>query len=118
MQPLPEPSAVLPLLGAAGAGEEPGVARLLAHAAAAARNVTRGVGFGADGTTVEPEIADVLVRGVVRSLLNPELPLAAGEAPFGSRPGSFADWSDADFVILARYRASVARLKPGGTDDS
>jgi len=114
MQPLPEPGAVLPLVRSAGIADEAAVRRMLGLAADAARTLTGGVGFGADGASVEPEIAGVLVRSVARSLLNPELSTAAAAGSFSASPGAFADWSDADFVLLERYRAR--RPGPGRVD--
>ena len=93
MQPFPEPSAVLTLVRSSGVGEETSIFPLLAQAAErdAAHTLTGGAGFGADGATVEPEIADILVRSVARSLLKPQLSLAAADGPFSARSGGFTD---------------------------
>ena len=103
MQPLPEPASIWSLVGRADL-ELDVVSRLLGHATTAARGLTGGVGFADDGATVDPVIAAILVRGVTRALQNPEIPVAAVQDPFSGHPGSFADWSDADLVLLETFR--------------
>ena len=107
MQPLPGPDPVRALIGSSFLDARPdaaGIGELIGCAARAARAVTGGAGFDRAGTEVDPEIAEILVRSVARSLLNPELSLAESEPPFTGRPGSFPSWSDADFVVLQGYR--------------
>lgn len=103
MQPLPGPELVRAIVG--DRSDTSTLADLLGHAAQAARTLTLGAGFSAAGTMVEPDIAEILVRSVARSLLNPELPLSCAAPPFTGRPGTFPDWTDADVAVLDGYRA-------------
>jgi len=102
MQPLPEPERVRAIVG-----EQPDTAAivdLLRRAAQAARAMTCGAGFDVAGTAVEPDIAELLVRSVATSLLNPESALSGTGLPFSAHPGTFSDWSEADLTVLEGYR--------------
>ena len=105
MRPLPEALVFPPEMGDRYPGDPGVAAELLPRAARAARHHTKGAGFSSDGRSVDPEIADVIVSSVRRALLNPELSLVGDEAAFTLRPGSFADWSFAEYAVLEQYRA-------------
>ncbi len=76
-----------------------------AEALSLARQLTRGAGFSTDGHRVHPDLAAAISSCVVRSLLNPSLPLALSGPPLSSRPGTFATWTDAELAVMTRFRS-------------
>lgn len=56
------------------------------------------------GRSADPAIAELIISSVSPALLNPELSLVGDEAAFMLRPGSFADWSYAEYAVLEQYR--------------
>jgi len=105
MRALPEATTILSQLNAGWAGGEAEITDLVHRAVVAARQHTGGAGFSDDGRSADPVIAELIVSSVRRALLNPELSLVGDEAAFTLRPGSFADWSYAEYAVLEQYRA-------------
>src|SRR4051812_34512173 len=93
MQPLPDGSAVLRIVGSAAASHETSIQHMLEQAVDGVRTLTGGGGFGPDGASAEPGIADTTVGSVARLLADPELSRASADEPYSGTPGGFEDWS-------------------------
>lgn len=105
MRALPDATMILSQLTGGWAGDEAEITDLVHRAVVAARHHTGGAGFSEDGRSADPTIAELIISSVSRALLNPELSLVGDAAAFTLRPGSFADWSYAEYSVLEQYRA-------------
>lgn len=72
-----------------------------------ARAYTRGRGFSADGTTVEDDLAAVVISATARLTTNPAQ-LEREHAGEYIAVGSFAGWTLPELAVLHRYRRRTA----------
>ncbi len=68
------------------------------------RTYTQGAGFDAEGTSLEVDLAAVIVASVARVVLNPERELALSGPRLTGTPGTFEEWTLPELEVLARYR--------------